>query len=142
MHSGPENLKKSRQKNSWNQINQRFFSWTCIFGSFPSSKIVFCPFLKLQKMEFDQKIFREIDLFDFTSFLAWTFLNFLAHCVGRSSSSSSVRTGSSPRPPCHASALWFIMLKPSFLNTKVPTFFDMGKNSHYLSKTKEAFHVE
>ena len=24
---------------------------------------------------------REIDLFDFTSFLAWTFLNFPAHCV-------------------------------------------------------------
>ena len=24
---------------------------------------------------------REIDSFDFTSFLAWTFLNFLAHCV-------------------------------------------------------------
>ena len=24
--------------------------------------------------------FGEIDLFDFMSFLAWTFLNFLAHC--------------------------------------------------------------
>ena len=33
-------------------------------------------------MEFGQKkFFREIDLFDFTSFFAWTFLNFLAHCV-------------------------------------------------------------
>ena len=29
--SGPENLKKSRQKNSWNQI---FFSWNCIFGNY------------------------------------------------------------------------------------------------------------
>ena len=27
-------------------------------------------------MEFDQKKIREIDLFDFTSFLAWTFLKF------------------------------------------------------------------
>ena len=35
-------------------------------------------FLKLQKMEFGQKIIREIDLFNFMSFLAWTFLNFLA----------------------------------------------------------------
>ena len=25
--------------------------------------------------------FREIDLFDFTSFLAWNFLNFPAHCA-------------------------------------------------------------
>ena len=46
--------KKSRQKNSWNQINN-FFSWNCIFGYlklFPSSKIHIWPFLKLQKMEF------------------------------------------------------------------------------------------
>ena len=38
-----------------------FFSpWNCIFGSFklfPSSKIDFWPFLKLQKMEFGQKNF-------------------------------------------------------------------------------------
>ena len=27
-----------------------------------------------------KKIIREIDLSDFTSFLAWTFLNFLAYC--------------------------------------------------------------
>ena len=55
MHIGPENLKLSRQKNSWNQINQKLFSWNCISGSFklfPSSKIEFWPFLKLQKMEF------------------------------------------------------------------------------------------
>ena len=54
IHSGPENLKKSRQKNSWNKKNP----WNCIFGSFklfPSSKIDFWPFLKSQKMEFGQK---------------------------------------------------------------------------------------
>ena len=57
---GPENLKKSRQKNSWNQINQNVFTWNCISGSFKlflSSKIDFWPFLKLQKMEFGQTKF-------------------------------------------------------------------------------------
>ena len=33
-------------------------------------------------MEFGQKIFRQIDLFDFTSVLVWTFFNFLSHCGG------------------------------------------------------------
>ena len=32
-----------------------FFSWNCIFGSFPSSKIDFWPILKLQKMKFVQR---------------------------------------------------------------------------------------
>ena len=32
-------------------------------------------------MEFSQKKNCEIDLFDFTSFFGWTFLNFLAHSV-------------------------------------------------------------
>ena len=74
LHSEPENLKKSRQKNLQN----------CIYGSFNRfiicSKIDFWSFLKLQKMEFGQKKFHDIDLFEFMSFLAWTFLNFLAHC--------------------------------------------------------------
>ena len=44
---------------------------------FPSSKNDFWPFLKWQKMEFGQKkFFREIDLFDFTSFLGLDFLKF------------------------------------------------------------------
>ena len=43
------------------------------FKLFPSSKIDFWPFLKLQKMEFGKKIFREIDLFDFTAFFALDF---------------------------------------------------------------------
>ena len=54
-HSGPENSKKSSQKNSSNQKN---IPWNYIFGSFklfPSSKIDFWPFLTLQKMEFRQK---------------------------------------------------------------------------------------
>ena len=36
----------------------------------------FWPFLKLQKMEFGQKKFREIDLFDFTSFFGLDFFKF------------------------------------------------------------------
>ena len=51
----------------------------CIFGSFelfPSSKIDFWPFLRLQKMEFGQKKFREIDLLDFTSFFGLDFFKF------------------------------------------------------------------
>ena len=46
------------------------------FKLFPSSKNDFWPFLKLQKMEFGQKIFREIDLFDFTSFFGLDFFKF------------------------------------------------------------------
>ena len=34
----------------------------------------------MQKMEFGKKN-HEMDLFDFTSFFAWTFSNFLAHCM-------------------------------------------------------------
>ena len=59
-HSGPENLKKSRQKNSWNQINPKKFPRNCIFGSFklfPSSKIDFWSFLELQKMKIDLFVF-------------------------------------------------------------------------------------
>ena len=36
-----------------------------LYKLFPSSKIDFWPFLKLQKMEFGQKKLREIDLFVF-----------------------------------------------------------------------------
>ena len=36
----------------------------------------FWPFLKLQKMEFGQNKFREINLFDFTSFFGLVFLKF------------------------------------------------------------------
>ena len=60
------------------------FTSNCIFGSFKlfySSKMDFWPFLKLEKMEFGQKQICEIDLFDFTSFLAWTFLNFLSQYI-------------------------------------------------------------
>ena len=52
----------------------------CIFGNFKlssGSKIDFLPFLKLQKMDFGQKrFFRDIDLFDFTSFFGLDFFKF------------------------------------------------------------------
>ena len=77
-HSGPEIFKKSSPKNSWNQINQTFFSWNCIFGSFklfPSSKFSFSPFLKWQNMDLGQRIFfREIlglDSFKFSGPLCY-----------------------------------------------------------------------
>ena len=72
--SGDYSLKKKVQAKQTCPIKLIFFSSNCTFGSFklfPSSKIDFWPFLKLQKMEFGQKKFREIDLFDFTSFFFW-----------------------------------------------------------------------
>ena len=45
--------------------------------SFPSSKIDIWSFLKSLKMEFGQKKFPEIDLFDFTIFFGWPFFNIL-----------------------------------------------------------------
>ena len=59
------------------QIKFREIEFLVVLNIFPVQKNDFWPFLKLQKMEFDQKFFREIDLFDFTSL---DFFNFLAHC--------------------------------------------------------------
>ena len=60
--------------------SKNFFSWNCILGSFklfPSKKIDFWPFLKWQKMEFDQKDFSwNWNIWFHEFFLAWTFLNF------------------------------------------------------------------
>ena len=46
------------------------------FKLFPTSKIDFWPFLKLQKMEFSPKKIPEIDLFDIMSFFGLDFLKF------------------------------------------------------------------
>ena len=37
--------------------------------------------LNSENGKYTKKKFREIDSFNLTSFLAWTFLNFLVHCV-------------------------------------------------------------
>ena len=85
-HSRPENLKKVQAKILVkSNKSKNFFSWNCIFGSFklfPSSKIDFWPFLKLQQKWNLVKKICDIDSFYITVFfLAWTFFNFLAHCV-------------------------------------------------------------
>ena len=78
-HSGPENLKKSRPKKvvKSNKSISRKKVWP---------NFIFCNFKNGQKSIFEQgKSFKlpkiqlhEIDLLDFKSFFAWTFLNFLA----------------------------------------------------------------
>ena len=52
--------------------------------------------MKLQKLEFGQKIIREIDLFDFTSFFGLDF--FLAHCVPQKSCYISIVNNNNPAP--------------------------------------------
>ena len=85
LHSGPENLKKATQKNSWNQINQNFFLHQIVFlvvlNFFPVQKLIFGHFRNCKKWNLVNKKFCEIDLFVFTSFF-WPalFLNFLAYC--------------------------------------------------------------
>ena len=62
-----------------NKSKKFFFVKLHFFGSFklfPSSKIDFWPILKWQKMEFSQKIFREIVLFDLTTFFGLHFIRF------------------------------------------------------------------
>ena len=52
------------------------------FKLFPSSKIDFWQFLKLQKIDFGHKIFFVKLIYSISRVsLAWTFLNLLAHCV-------------------------------------------------------------
>ena len=76
--------KKSTQKKIVKSNKSKFFSheiaFLAVLNFFPVQKLIFGPFFKLQKMEFGQKEFSEIDLFDFTSFFGLDFFNFLAHC--------------------------------------------------------------
>ena len=71
IHNGTENLKKSKPKNSWNQINQfhekKFFCPKSIFCNFKNDqKSIFELGNRfLSKMEFHEN---QIDLFDFTRF--------------------------------------------------------------------------
>ena len=65
VHSGPEKLKKSRQKNFWNQINLFFFV-----------KSHFWLLLKLQKMEFCQKNYSWNWFIWFHEFFGVDFLKF------------------------------------------------------------------
>ena len=83
-HSGPENLKKSRPKKFVK--SNRSISWIIFL-----TKFHFLQFQKWPKINFwTEKMFKtainaisrkKIYLFDFMSFFAWTFLNFLASYV-------------------------------------------------------------
>ena len=92
-HSRPENLKKSRPKKlvkSNKSISWNFFWPNSIFCNFKNGQISIFELgksLKLPKMQFYEKK----DLFDFTSFFAWIFLNFLARCVCWSDCSSRIQ---------------------------------------------------
>ena len=68
------------QKNSCNQINQKFFREIAFLAVFPVQKLIFDHFWNCKKWNLVKKIIREIDLFDFTSFFGLDFFNFLAHC--------------------------------------------------------------
>ena len=48
--------------------------------NFPVQKLIFGHFKIAKKWNLVKIIFREIDLFDFTSFFGLDFFNFLAHC--------------------------------------------------------------
>ena len=68
-------FKKVQVKKLVKSNKSKFFLWNCIFGSFklfPSSKIDFGHFWNCKKWKLIYLISRV--------FLAWTFLNFLAHC--------------------------------------------------------------
>ena len=67
---------KKLVKSNKSKIFFREIAFLAVINIFPSSKIDFWPFLKFQKMEFGQKNFREIDLFDFTSFFGLDFFKF------------------------------------------------------------------
>ena len=81
--SWPENLKKSRSKKlvNRNKSISRFFLAKFHFLQFQKwTKMNFWTgkkFKTLPEMKFQEKKF---DLFDFTSFFAWTFLKILALC--------------------------------------------------------------
>ena len=62
---------KSNKSNFFREI-----ACLSVLNFFPLKKLIFWPFLKLQKMEFGHKIFREIDLFDFMTFIGLDFFKF------------------------------------------------------------------
>ena len=74
LHRGPENLKKSRPKNLWNQINQFhefFFDQVPFFAISKLAKNQFLDWenvFKIAKNAISRNFF--FDLFDFTNFLA------------------------------------------------------------------------
>ena len=59
-HIGPENLKKSRPKNSWNQINKKFFReipFLAVLNFFHVQKVIFGHVWNCKKWVLVKKIF-------------------------------------------------------------------------------------
>ena len=77
-------------------------------------------------MEFGQKKFRQIDLFDFTSLLAWTFLNFLTCYAKRAAVFGLFSTNSSAQGPIFElrarSRRPTPALKPIYIHKTLATF--------------------
>ena len=80
---GQKIKKESRREKLWNRIYQKTFfreiAFLAVLKFFPVQKLIFGHFWNCKKMEFGQKIFRQIGLFDFTSFFGLVLFNFLAH---------------------------------------------------------------
>ena len=67
----------ARQKNSWNQINQfREIAFLTVLNFFPLKKLIFGHFWNGKKWILVKKKFRQIGLFDFTSFFGLDFFKF------------------------------------------------------------------
>ena len=73
-----QKIKKVQAKKKTREIKyiqKNFFSWNCILlavlNFFPFQKLILGHFWYGKKWNLAQKIFREIDLFDFTSFFFW-----------------------------------------------------------------------
>ena len=68
-------LKKSRQKNSWNQINKKThkIAFLVVLNFFPVQKLIFGYFWNCKRWNLVKRFFGEIDLFDFMSFFGLDF---------------------------------------------------------------------
>ena len=81
-HSAGQKIKKVQAKKFVkSNKSKNLFSWNCIFGSFPSSKIDFWPFLKFAKNGiWSKKLFVKW-IYLFHDFLAWTFFSKLCRKI-------------------------------------------------------------
>ena len=133
-HRGQKQKVQAKKKKLWNQINQYHEYY---FLNIFHKKIKFC-FQKMTKMKNIQKHFREIDSFSFdfdlTSFLAWTFLNLLAHlCVHRQKKPKKRALLTCFADPIHVSVhfsfQFLFLLEKKEAGSTLHTIFFFGKFS-------------
>ena len=76
-------INEFHEKNFFNIFHENFFfreiAFLAVLNFFPVKKFIFGHFWNSKKNGIWSKKFREIDLFNFTSFFPCTFLTFLAH---------------------------------------------------------------